>query len=371
MASDYIFYCDETGNSGSRFYFPDQPIYAEGGWIVPEHERSALMSRIAAMEAEAGYTPKTKGTSLKKSPTGRAYMRKVCEECAKHAIPFIYLVEKRYAVCAKAVETYFDSQYNPSVPHQEGWDPEKRQVRAQMFYDGPEQLIAEFAEAFRCNNAAEIKNVGLKWKEYFQSSGLSKEADELAAVLPEIEKNISAEFEVLKGPDALRGFDSLNMPALAQVFQTVEQNVPPCDILHDECASFEEVYKYIFQIGVNARPGVIQLKDGRKHVTGFRNIKSINFGNSETEPILRAADYLVACCVEFARTAFEQRTMSSDLSEAAHPAIGAIVVWAISGPHGLDPMPKLGELFASEKWVARCSGQMLQYMQKTMREKTL
>ena len=67
------------------------------------------------------------------------------------AVPFVYLIEKRYFVCADAMKSYFDSAYNAAIDARETWSPE---APAEKFYAGPEELIAAFAEAYRIENEA-------------------------------------------------------------------------------------------------------------------------------------------------------------------------------------------------------------------------
>jgi hypothetical protein len=362
MSSTHTFFCDETGNSGSRFYYPEQPLYLEGGWIISNGDIPKTTEEILRLEADAGYTSKTKGASLKKSRPGRAYMRKVCEFMAQRAVPFVSIVEKRYAVCAKAVDTYFDAAYNPAISNEELWDPDARQARAQLFYDLQEDAIVRFAEAFRSMDSSAIVEVGGRWEELLRANGNGGAADQLAAGLPLLREHIQGEFETLSSDKLPSGYDSLNLPIMAQVFQTIEQNSPELDIVHDECASFEELYRHVFRMMRDAKHGELVLKDGRKHVTGFRAIKTLAFADSEEQPLLRAADYLVACCSEFGGLAFQSKPIEEDLAKAAMPAIGAIIVWALSKAHNLGPMPKLGEMFASNTWVGKCTAKMLQFM---------
>ena len=61
----FTVFCDETGNSGSRFFSPEQPVYAEGGWYVREDQRAGLERAIVELEKDYGYNPQTKGTRLK------------------------------------------------------------------------------------------------------------------------------------------------------------------------------------------------------------------------------------------------------------------------------------------------------------------
>src|SRR4051812_44633306 len=111
----FTVFCDETGNSGTRFFSPEQPVYAEGGWFVRNEHRSELETAVLELEKEHGFNPQSKGTRLKDSPSGRRYLAAVLNKVGQSATPFFYLVEKRYFICAKAVWTYFDPSYNPTI----------------------------------------------------------------------------------------------------------------------------------------------------------------------------------------------------------------------------------------------------------------
>jgi hypothetical protein len=61
----FTVFCDETGNSGTRFFSPDQPAYAEGGWFVGRaegpsrrgqtlHDAFALGRLLHEKKAESG-----------------------------------------------------------------------------------------------------------------------------------------------------------------------------------------------------------------------------------------------------------------------------------------------------------------------------
>jgi hypothetical protein len=363
--ADYTLFCDETGNSGSRFFQPEQPFYIEGGWIVANEDRAAATAAFLALEKLAKYTPKTKGSSLKKSAPGRAHLRAVCEMMTKHAAPYISIVEKRYAVCAKAVETYFDAAYNEAIHHQELWDPDARQARAEVFYALTDSEVARFADAYRQKDSAAVVAIGHDWAKLISDAGKSQFAAEIRAGLPTLQGHIQSEFDAISSDSLPVGYDSLNLPIVAQVFQTIEQNSPPIDIVHDECASFQALYSHVFHQMRNARPSQIVLKDGRKHVTGFQRIESLAFGDSEREPMLRAADYLVACCSEFAQSVAEGKPVDPDIAKVSRPAIGQFVVWALSQTHNSEPMPKLAELFGSEAWLGQCFTDIMPFMLKS------
>src|SRR5258706_11705664 len=134
--STHTLFCDETGSTGSRFLDPIQPFFAEGGWFIAHEHKSRAMDAILEVERKFKFGAKElKGSDLVKKPKGQKLMREICEVVGKNGgVPFIYAVEKRYAVCSKIVETFFDPVYNPKIPNSDTWNPEKRQSDAQFFY---------------------------------------------------------------------------------------------------------------------------------------------------------------------------------------------------------------------------------------------
>jgi hypothetical protein len=71
------------------------------------------------------------------------------ERCVQTAIPFFYLVEKKYFICAKAVGTFFDSNYNPLVDPEEATHPDVRKLRAELPHNGGLGLVQCFSPADR------------------------------------------------------------------------------------------------------------------------------------------------------------------------------------------------------------------------------
>src|SRR5207249_11502238 len=97
-------------------------------------------------------------------------------------IPYAYLIEKRYAVCSKIVETFFDPLYNPKISNAETWNPEKRQADAQFFYEHGGQLIEDFAEAYRLKDPASVSTNANNWVVILRAKGFHTQAERVAGV---------------------------------------------------------------------------------------------------------------------------------------------------------------------------------------------
>lgn len=362
----HVFFCDEAGNSGSRFYDLSQPYYAEGGWILDEEHVPAASAFVLEREKANRYTAKTKGSNLRRSRPGLSHCNEVISGLGERSgIPYLYIVEKRFAVCAKIVETLLDCEYNTCVETHELADPDRRQAEAHLFYGGPEELVAAFADAYRTKDPGGIRSSAQDWVRHFTGQGDAEFAQKVAGCLSTIEHEVAGEFDAISSENTPSGFDSLNMPSIARVYQHAENSIPyPCRIVHDDTASFRSVYEYVYEMYANGRRRRISLRDGRHLTVGFRNLKGLVFEDSELDPMLRASDYLVATAIEFIRRAWNGDEISPDLTQCAFASLGGIMVWAMSNAVLGEPCPVLGEVFASCDFVGRVFRRLMRELQE-------
>ena len=359
--STHTLFCDETGSTGSNFLDPAQPVFAEGGWVVSHERQPKAMAAVWEIESRYKFKLKElKGARLLRRPNGLTMMRQVCQAMAKFATPYLYVVEKRYAVCAKIVETFLDSKYNPNVPNSAAWNPEERQRDADIFYEHGEHLIDEFAEAYREKNAGLVRRNAQRWIVSLNTHGLHDLAGRVAGVLPRIEEEIIDDSTNIDADQTPPGIDSLNFPTIAQVFQFVEQQCPfPCDIVHDQNEEFEPIYKYFFDRFSQARPALLTMKDGRSMRFGFRNALSLSFANSTEHPLIRAADYALAGTRKFIELALADAPIPEDITRISLGGLGSILMNAYAYMHpSLTPLPEIATDMGASKWRGRVFGRL-------------
>lgn len=359
MGPTFTLFCDETGNTGTQFFSLEQPVYAHGGWFVRDDRRADLESAVAALESEHGYNPQSKGTKLKDSQRGRRYLAAVLERVGREAVPFFYVVEKRYFICAKAVWTYFDPNYNPLVEEEELRDPDRRKLRADLLYSAPDAVLLGFAEAFRKQDSSALVTIGNEWAAALSAAGQAGLAMQLRFGLPRLRENLEEEFSSYAVMGLPNGWDTLNAPSFAQATQKIEQAGLPCALLHDECASLEKSFRFFFERYCGADRRIVTRADGSLEIFGFQNLRTLAFGNSDAQPLLRAADYLLAGCVGFARLAAADQPVPDGmrglavpgLSRMMHEAVGIIPPRASAG--------QIGEVMASDVWIERVARSFL------------
>lgn len=361
--ASHTLYCDETGNTGSRFLDLAQPMYAEGGWFIANSNKQKAADAVLRIEQKFNFgATELKGADLVKRTRGQAMLREVTEAVGKHGgIPYAYVVEKRYAVCSKIVETFFDPEYNPTVPNADTWNPQKRQEDAQFFYehDGG-QLIEQFAEAYRLKDPSAVYSNASNWVVLLRAKGFHEQAERVEGVLSEIEDEMRNEAKHDASNQMPRGMNTLNLPIVAEVFQFVEQHCPyPCDIVHDQIIEFEPVYRWVFDKMQKAKPGAIEMDDGRQLRTGFVNALSLSFADSKTEPMIRAADYSLAGTRKFVQLALAGEQIPADLTRVAFGTLGALLVAAYTHIYpSLGSMPELTRCMSSTWWCKTVFGRL-------------
>jgi len=110
------FFIDESGNTGTDWLNNDQPFFTYGGWLIPNQKREMVetflydyISMEQASELKSKYVfRRTGGLEL----FSNIYNRLIYEFSA---VPFFKVVDKKFMVAAKMVETFFDCEYNPFV----------------------------------------------------------------------------------------------------------------------------------------------------------------------------------------------------------------------------------------------------------------
>jgi hypothetical protein len=352
VATTHTLFCDETGNSGRRFYCPEQPLYAEGGWLVSKEAVPALTESFFEVERDFKFTPKTKGTKLKDSSRGRECIATALRAVSERATPFFYVVEKRYFICAKAVECFYDPSYNPEIDPRETHFKKIRAGRADLLYSAPDEVLSAFAEAYRRKDAPVVAECAARWVAFIEAEGAHEMARQLAGCLPTIREDMEREFAGLEAMGLPKGYDSLNTPSLSQALQLIEAQCPACDIVHDQCDTMAAVYRFFFERYRDAERAIVPFADGTGQIYGLQNVRTLSFGNSESEPLLRASDYLLAACVDFTRRAFAGDEIPQEIWEAAHHGLGRMLTQAAGlSPGRLGLEFQVGEIMAADRWI--------------------
>ena len=91
-------------------------------------------------------------------------------------------------------------------------------------------------------------------------------------------------------------------------------------------------------------------------MSGFQGLHTLEFANSEDTPLLRAADYLVATCVEFTRNAVEGEIVVPEIQHNAHHGLRRMLQLATGVPVKDQKIAQqIGEIMAADEWITKAA----------------
>lgn len=356
------YYFDESGNSGGKFWDSQQPTYIEGGWAI----ETSLVDKVndVVKKLELNYSVNTKelkGKKLIKHKRGQEFILNMIHEIGQiGGLPVLHIVEKKYMVSGKVVETFLDPLYNSKVPYSDQWDLTKRQDIASIFYSANDTLLEEFADAYRSRSAAAIKQNAVKWAKYLDGHGYKELSALVHNIIPSIEKDIVSELSVYDDP-SYRGIDSLNIPTWFNIFQHIEQETPaPCTIIHDKIDTFEHAYLSSFKRLKGSTSGRV-LFDDRQQVFPLRLIEDLIFRDSQQDPIIRASDIIVGSASYYIEQAVAHDEMPDLVHRIGFRTLGIFLmdVIAYKYPQIGDPL-HLGSVVGSPLWFGTIINSLFQ-----------
>lgn len=147
-------FCDESGNTGANYVDLKQPVYILTGWIVRLDSMNEIERTISSHFNDVGITSKDfKNLGFLKLRSGQKTILKLLDNLLQlQCLPLFAFAEKRYCICGKMVDTFLDPYFNPLVDQAFFNNPDKLQETADILYELPDNLLNEFAVAYRYPN---------------------------------------------------------------------------------------------------------------------------------------------------------------------------------------------------------------------------
>lgn len=331
------FYCDESGNTGVHWGDSDQPVFVHGGWLIPEVHQGALLTAIPDLRRRHRLNaPELKWQQLAKRDTGPAIFRDIFETVLDNsAVPFFQVMDKDYLLAAKAIETFFDPQYNHFLPVGFASAFEIKKELAEHLLPASEEL-AVFADLLRAGVEPEPKRV-----------------DELAHQFADfIEKN--------NGPalaEMLRHFDTDELVAMGHEFGAdvwmrttlghsmfalmnrlahfLRPRETRIEIVHDNIVRFDELLTITRGMFHATGDFDTLMINGQAHFLSMPTVDRMRLGDSKDEPFIQLADLICG----FVRTVFTKLKRGEQLQPDELSVCGDLVMlqhefdsWEVNAP---------------------------------------
>jgi len=355
-----IFYCDESGNSGPNYIDQEQPFYTLAAWSVPYNR--IVDASVAVEEHRQEYSPQAgelKGANLVRSSRGkRAIISLLRTLGGLGCVPIYELLEKRYCVAGKIVETFLDPLYNPRVNNAFIPDSTTKQEIADTLYEGlSESTLNHFASIYRKPTL-----------DGFESSldKIVAEANaninsELATLLEGSREQL-AEIAEIEASACFLGTmtGSLNYPVFVGMLMMIELLgrlglVDAVKIVHDEIYAYEEHLNKVFVLLRNAGESVFMFPNGHILVFPLKHVGAMEFGSSKDSVLLQAADVLAGSVNYLAKRAIRKRKVTDldiELSEHLFPAL-------------FIDLPRIAWSVGSSRWVGQLGSYYFSQLQKS------
>lgn len=164
----------KAATQASHWGDPDQPVFVHGGWMIPAIHQDALLATFPGLRARHRLNaPELKWQQLAKRDNGSAVFRDIFEAMlADAAVPFFHVMDKDYILAAKAVETFFDPEYNHILPVEFTSAYDVKKDLAEHFLLAPDALAA-FANMLRAGvepEPAHIEKLALQFADFIEGN---------------------------------------------------------------------------------------------------------------------------------------------------------------------------------------------------------
>lgn len=346
--SKAIFYCDESGNSGPNYIDQEQPFYTLAAWSVP-YERIVDAS-VAVEEHRQEYSPQAtelKAANLMRSAKGKRGIISLLRTLGQiGCVPIYEVLEKRYCVAAKIVETFLDPAYNPRVYNAFIPDSTTKQEIANTLYEGlSESTLNQFAAIYRNPTLDGFKSS----LDEIVARANANINSELATLLEGSHEQLAEIAEIEASACFLGNMTrSLNHPVFVGMLMMIEvlgrlDLVEPVKIVHDEIYAYEEHMDKMFVRLRRAREGVFTFPNGHILVFPLKHVGAMEFGSSKDSVLLQAADVLAGSVNYLAKRAIQKREVTDLDSE-----LGALLFPAL-----LIDLPRIAWSVGSPRWVGQ------------------
>lgn len=292
--------------------------------MIPSVHQDAMLATLPALrERYRLNAPELKWQQLAKRDNGSAAFRDIFQTMlANAAVPFFQVMDKSYILAAKAVETFFDPEYNHFLPMEfrSAYDVKKDLAEQLLLAPGP---LAAFADMLRAGVEPEpsrIENLALQFADFIEENNGPALAEMLRHFGPESLADIGREFGADVWMRTTLGHSMFAlMNGLEQFLRPREVRI---EIVHDNIVRFDDLLGLV--------RGMFRESDGSDFLVinsavrffSMPTVDSLRLGDSKEEPIIQLADLLVG----FVRTVFTKLKRGERLDADERAVCGDLVM---------------------------------------------
>lgn len=307
------FYCDESGNTGTHWGDPDQPIFVHGGWMVPDEDAVGITADIAELRTRHRMNaPELKWQQLARRNSPGTIFREYFRMMFDHrCLPFFWVMDKDFITGAKVVETFFDPEYNRAFPMAFAAEGDIKRDLAEAVTQSPEvtQRFAEMLRAGERPSAQDVDDLARRLAGHLQAGNAPMLAESLRHFSDQAVSEIQDE---LAADVWLRTTLGHSLPALVQLLAGFLQprNVQ-LEIVHDNVVRFETAFDIVRRMFKPSGGNNVTKFGDRIIFHTMSSVTGLRLADSKAEPMVQMADLLCG----FLRTVFTKIKVGEDLTQ--------------------------------------------------------
>lgn len=349
--SPYYAYCDESGNTGSNLYDPNQPVLTFGGWLFP----SKIVNELSVLTADflKQTRPESRefhGADLLKSASGRiAIVDLIYNLCRLPCLPLCVVAEKRYMIATKMVELFLAPESNPYIPDSFDFSPDARRRVADAMCNLSDNTLMQVTQAFRSLDRGQLLgaiqsvSIGLSLRNKTRLADLVKGS--IPYVDRIIEENSAGRAMFPKNVMA-----TPNVSAFVAFFSFIEElgrmsGMEDIVVIFDDSAQYSKAFEQIFwEVKEGKYPLVTRNPESEEPVYfGLQVLSEFRTAVSSDEPLIQTADILNTVVCRYATDICMGRQSSPEVRFALELTMP--IIEGVRREHRLVGSPQFVERF--------------------------
>lgn len=318
---------DESGNTGTDWLNEDQPYFVYGGWFLyndkTDKAHQYLKNILNNMQAS-----ELKSKNIFNNNKGYIIFKDIFEFMIDkiQAVPIFGIVDKKYMVAAKIVETFFDCAYNPSLNGYLTGPVELKSALANCIKND-NYLLRDFSTLIKngtitLDNMENIKNRMIC---LFKNQNLQIVADTLVGLTTDDLQNMIDVFVYLTNNGSTKKWITLTQSTFIDIIKNIELlcglNNIKVDIIHDNLRGYDEVLMEVKRNFFKDKIPEIMEIDNRIWLSHFPHIKSFSMEDSKNEILIQASDLLCGFISKIFKTIKDNGKLSDECKEIIYVLI--------------------------------------------------
>ncbi|MCO5447799.1 DUF3800 domain-containing protein [Enterococcus faecalis] len=293
---------DESGNTGSNWLDPAQPFFIYGCWLIKDENRKEIEELVKEWKNGRQQTEEYKSNKLFKTNKSKKSLENLLLEILDKnlADPFFYVMEKRFMIAAKIVETFFDPAYSNYFSNQLTWPLEiKRKIANIIVRNGKDCFFENFLKLLsqKTTEIELMRSLRDDLSDLFDMSELMEISILIRNLNDESLIKMKDEFESLSLKHG-KNFLTLTVPGIIQLFHHINlfselNDYTGVDVIHDNLRGYDSIFQNISQdLFSDGREIQLTGINGRYMSNNFTKLKEFSWEDSKHNTFIQLADFL-------------------------------------------------------------------------------